>query len=95
MRMRVPNVLLTGQRATIELEIWNASGKPLAASKVVVTVEDPRRTAAGFSAAKIAPGSYRFSRRFAAVGRHIVRVFPPVADTTFEVDLDVVAGDQR
>jgi Protein kinase domain len=95
MRVRVPATLTVGHRATIDLQLWNPDGKALNADKVVITIEEPNGAAMGFAAKQVGHGMYAFSQEFADTGRHVVRVFPPVGDATFELDLDVVPDTRR
>jgi tRNA A-37 threonylcarbamoyl transferase component Bud32 len=100
MRVVVPEQIAVGESVRFALEIWDADGAPVAAPEVVVTIErevDPGAAAGaagearGFAATRAGMGRsvFAFSTRFATAGRYKLRVFPPVGDATFVVDLDV------
>jgi serine/threonine protein kinase len=83
--------IIAGKNVRTQLEIWNAIGAPLDASQVVITVEDPHGTSAGFTAlaSKRAKGRFAFRHTFAEPGHYILRVFPPEGTSVFTIDVDV------
>jgi serine/threonine protein kinase len=91
MRVVVPELIPVGAPVRFALEIWDADGAPVAASEIVVTVEAETGESRGFSAARAGLGRsvFAFTTRFATAGRYKLRVFPPVGDATFVVDIDV------
>jgi len=91
MRVVVPQILPVGLPVRFAFEIWDGDGAPVTASEIVVTVEDEHGAARGFTATRAGLGRsvFAFTTRFATVGRYTLRVFPPVGDATFVVDIDV------
>jgi hypothetical protein len=91
LRVVVPSPLVAGTAITAHLEIWDADAHPLAARQIVVTVEDAHGTASGTTATPHGEaGHFGFDHTFATPGRYLIRVFPPVGDTVFQFNLDVV-----
>ena len=93
LRATLYDPITAGTRTRTRLEFWNAIGAPLAAAQVVVTVEDPRGTASGFTApaSARAKGTFGFTHTFPVAGHYLLRVFPPEGASVFTIDLDVVA----
>jgi hypothetical protein len=91
MRVVVPESIPVGQPVRFALEIWDGDGAPVDAQEIVVTVESEAGDARGFAATRAGLGRtvFAFTTRFATAGRYKLRVFPPVGDATFVVDLDV------
>jgi serine/threonine protein kinase len=91
MRVVVPEQIVVNRPARFALEIWDEDGVPVDATEVVVTVEGDGGESRGFSASRAGLGRsvFAFTTRFPAAGKYRLRVFPPVGDATFVVDLEV------
>ena len=91
MRVVVPEAIPVGQPVRFALEIWDADGNPVDAAEIVVTVESEAGDARGFAATRAGLGRtvFAFTTRFGTAGRYKLRVFPPIGDATFVVDLEV------
>jgi serine/threonine-protein kinase len=91
MRVVVPEAIPVGQPVRFALEIWDADGNPVDAAEIVVTVESEAGDARGFAATRAGLGRtvFAFTTRFGTPGRYKLRVFPPIGDATFVVDLEV------
>jgi hypothetical protein len=92
MQVAIPEVIAVGAPVRFALEIWDDQGTPVDAAQIVVTVEADDGSSHGFAATRAGLGRsvYAFTTRFEAVGHYKLRVFPPVGDATFVVDIDVV-----
>jgi eukaryotic-like serine/threonine-protein kinase len=92
MRVAIPKVIAVGAPVRFALEIWDDEGAAVAAAEIVVTVEAESGDSRGFAATRAGLGRtvFAFTTRFAEAGRYKVRVFPPIGDATFVVDIEVV-----
>jgi serine/threonine-protein kinase len=92
MRVAIPKLIAVGAPVRFALEIWDEDGAPVAAPEIVVTVEAESGDSRGFAATRAGLGRsvFAFTTRFTEPGRYKLRVFPPIGDATFVVDLDVV-----
>jgi serine/threonine-protein kinase len=91
MRVVVPATIPAGVPVRLALEIWDDEGRPVDAKEVIVTLEGDDGTPRGFAASRAGLGRtvFAFTTTFATPGAYKLRVFPPIGDTTFVVDLDV------
>jgi len=87
----VPDPIAAGDPVGLHIEIWNKLGAALAASELVVTIEDPHGLAKGYTAHAHGhdAGHYGLTHRFAEAGRYVVRIFPPDSDSELELAVDV------
>jgi serine/threonine-protein kinase len=89
MRVVVPDEIPVGMPIRVALEIWDADGAPVDAKEVIVTLEGADGSSRGFAANRAGLGRtvFAFTTTFTTPGAYTLRVFPPIGDTTFVVDL--------
>jgi serine/threonine-protein kinase len=91
MKVTAPAPIIARAETSIRLEIWNKLGQPIEEKQVVVTVEDPKGVARGFTATpRRQAGTFGFRYKFPLPGSYLVRVFPPTGDARLEVTLEAV-----
>ncbi len=93
-RVEVPLAIHPRVAMRSRIRILTKLGQPIDAADLVVTVEDPKGAATGFTARRRAaadnlPSYFAFRHAFAERGHYIIRIFPPESDSVFRVELDV------
>jgi serine/threonine protein kinase len=91
MKVTAPDPIIARAETSVRLEIWNKLGQPIDDKEVVVTIEDPKGVARGFSATpRRQAGTFGFRYKFPQPGRYLARVFPASGDARLELSLDVI-----
>ncbi len=87
----VPDPIAAGVSIRPHLELKNKLGQPIVAAELVVTIADDRGAVTGLTAHSHIENSGHFGFRytFPRAGHYVLRVFPPSADSSFEIPLDV------
>ena len=92
-RVQVPLVIHRRVAARTRIRILTKLGQPIDATDLVVTVEDQKGAATGFTAKRHTPSDqqpyFGFRHAFASTGHYVMRIFPPESDSVFRVELDV------
>jgi serine/threonine protein kinase len=90
MKVTAPDPIIARAETSIRLEIWNKLGQPIEEKDLVVTIEDPKGVARGFTASsRRSAGTFGFRYRFPQSGPYVVHVFPSAGDARLDVTLDV------
>ncbi|MCB9564882.1 MAG: hypothetical protein H6708_31225 [Kofleriaceae bacterium] len=90
LRIAVPLTLEPGASHDLTIEVWDADGRPLDTTDLVVTFAGPGGAVIGQAAAPARErGVYRLRARFDDPGTWTMRVFPPLGDSMLQIPLEV------
>ena len=92
-RVRVPETIRAKVPARTQIRVLSKFGEAIEAAEVVVTIEDTRGAATGYTARRRTPAGqppyFGFRHAYPAPGHYVMRVFPPDSDSVFRFELDV------
>ncbi len=89
-RVAAPAVLAPRADHVLTVEVWDADGRPLDTTDLVVTFAGPRGAVVGLAAEPTRTrGVYRVTARFGEPGPWVMRVFAPIGDSVVQFVLDV------
>jgi len=95
LRVMFPRRLITGVHHEFSLDVWDAGGKPLITSEVIVTLSREGGGDTGLAAKPTdSSGRYRFHRLLKQAGEYTLSVYPPGADDAIQVFFEVDRPDQ-